>query len=82
VVTADGGTPIRDYKIQRKVNSGSWVDYDTVTNLVSPSYTDENLTPGDTYSYIVKARNDYYLSDPSSEFVLTAGFKPDSPSNL
>ena len=75
-----GGYPITEYKIYRSTTSGG--PYSYIGNTTTTSYTDTNLTNGQTYYYVVKAINQEGESVYSSEVFGTPMTVPSPPRNL
>jgi titin len=77
----NGGAPILDYTILRRIIGG---DPEPVGTAGSgePSYTDEESEAGTEYFYAVKARNRMGYSAESEEAEVTALGPPGPPENL
>ena len=74
----NGGSPITEYRIYRRL-SGSSYNFNSplaTTSASMLSYNDTNVIPGNTYCYVVKAKNQYGESNPSNEVCKKAGSAP------
>jgi fibronectin type 3 domain-containing protein/type II secretory pathway pseudopilin PulG len=74
----NGGSPITEYRIYRRL-SGSSYNFNSplaTTSASVLSYNDTNVIPGNTYCYVVKAKNQYGESDQSNEVCNKAGSAP------
>ena len=80
--SSDGGSPITNYRVYQKQNSQTFSLIATVG--VAYSYTDNSVTNGVTYSYVVRAVNGVGEGGPSNEVSATpTGPRlPDAPQNL
>jgi hypothetical protein len=75
--SANGGSPIIDYTVSYGIDTGSYTM--TETSITDTSYTVLGLTVGVTYKFKVQARNEYGLSDYSSEVLILVAQLPDTP---
>jgi fibronectin type 3 domain-containing protein len=53
--SSDGGSPVTGYEVSRGTTSGSWTSLATLGNVLT--YTDSPPVVGQTYYYVVRARN-------------------------
>ncbi len=56
---APGGGPVHGYELQRKTGSGSYAGVDPAHADTTPSYTDSSVSAGTTYTYRVRATNNF-----------------------
>ncbi len=66
-VQSNGGALIEGYRVYRSVNGGSMF---AVTTVDDTSYVDYNVSPGNAYTYNVRAFNRVGFSSPSNSVVL------------
>ena len=74
----NGGSAITEYRIYRRL-SGSSYNFNSplaTTSASMLSYNDTNVIPGNTYCYVVKAKNQYGESNSSNEVCKKAGAAP------
>lgn len=81
-VPYDHSYAIEGYNIYRGTAPGQETMYCTVTGPSTSSYTDKNLTNGQTYYYYIVAVNYYGASDPSNPVVATPYGPPGVPTAL
>jgi len=77
--TANGGTPVIDYRIN--FDYGTDVFSIDVAGLIVTSYTKTGLTAGITYKFKVEARNAFGYSDYSAAVAILTAQEPATPSN-
>ncbi|MGC8981680.1 MAG: fibronectin type III domain-containing protein, partial [Minisyncoccia bacterium] len=78
---SDGGSPITEYRIYRSKQTTPWSLLAT-TNPSTLSYSDTNIVLGETYYYVVTAKNSYGESNYSNIVSGKAGTIPSCPRNL
>jgi fibronectin type 3 domain-containing protein/Na+-transporting methylmalonyl-CoA/oxaloacetate decarboxylase gamma subunit len=76
----DGGMPITNYKVYKGTVSGDWTVYQPFTT--SLTYTDNTVTPGFTYYYVVTAENFVGESKFSNEASAIPLGPPDMPTEV
>ena len=76
-----GGTSATGYEVERKVGDGSYEGADPAHSGTTPSYTDSNVTAGETYTYQVRATNSFGTSlwVVSNSVTPTAAADPNQP---
>ncbi|SNT20679.1 fibronectin type 3 domain-containing protein [Anaerovirgula multivorans] len=77
----DNSSNERGFRIERKIDNGSWSEIDTVRANVT-SYTDTGLSSNRSYSYRVRAYNDAGNSSYSNEVNSDNGTALEKPTNL
>jgi len=78
----DGGSAVTGYRVYRKTGSSS---YSLLATVVIPGYTDNSVSNGVTYYYVVTAVNDVGESPYSNEVSATPEQEvvaPDAPTEL
>ncbi|MBN1539300.1 MAG: fibronectin type III domain-containing protein [Candidatus Thermoplasmatota archaeon] len=78
---SDGGAPVIEYMIYRKVSEGGLDQIGVATNG-SISFTDSDVEGGTAYTYAVKARNRMGASPFSDEVEVMALGRPGTPLNV
>lgn len=58
--SADGGSPVIDFRINYDQGTGAWIPL--TIGVIQESYTATLLTAGLTYNFAVEARNTYGFS--------------------
>ena len=56
---ATGGGPASGYEVERKVGDGNWMSADPAHTGTMASYTDDSVSDGMTYTYRVRATNNF-----------------------
>jgi hypothetical protein len=73
---SNGGLAVIDYRINQRVQGGS---YSVIaTGISTQSYTATGLTLGTTYEFTVEARNTNGHSSPSTDFTILHAVAPDT----
>ena len=73
---ANGGTTIIDYQLW--YDKGTGAPYEVLaSNILTRSYTVTSLSPGITYSFVVKSRNSVGFSTNSLAVSVLAAQTPD-----
>lgn len=76
----NGGSPVIDYQIAYGEDTGSYVSLETgITDL---EHTVLGLTTGTIYKFKVQSRNEYGLSQFSTEVLILVAQLPDSPTDI
>ncbi len=79
---SDGGSPLIEYRVYRSTTSGSgYVLVASVADDVT-TYTDDSVSNGVTYYYVVRAVNALGESANSNEVSVTPATVPSAPQNL
>ena len=79
------GTRASGYEVERKVGAGDWMSADPAHTGDTPSYTDSNVSDGITYTYRVRATNNFGQSGwvASNEVTVTMQLAQlDMPANV
>ncbi len=73
---SDGGSPLAEYELRRKTGSTSYVLLSANLGGSDTSYSDTGLTPGTTYTYVIRAVNaegeGQWSTDASAQTASTA----------
>ena len=70
---SNGGSAITGYRIERRIDEGSWTEIVEDTGTTATSYTDEPLANGLLHEYRVSARNAVGVGAPSDVAGATPG---------
>jgi hypothetical protein len=73
----NGGSAVIDYTITYGEDTGSYNNI--IAGITITSFDNIGLTAGVTYKFKVQARNEFGLSDYSSEVLILAAQLPDTP---
>jgi hypothetical protein len=75
--SSNGGSVVIDYRINQRVQAGSWSVI--ATGITLSSYTATSLTLGTNYEFTVEARNQFGYSSISSTFSILHAIAPSQP---